>query len=78
MPELEAVAELVALFARVVVLIDGAEVGSLSREDARRLAPAIREARREHGAATCRALIRGGWDRGGEDVGMFGVVLFVP
>lgn len=76
--ELDAVAELVALFNRVVVLIDDTEVGSLSREDARRLAPVIREARREHGAATCRAVVRGGWDRGGEDVGMFGVVLFLP
>lgn len=76
--ELDAVAELVALFNRVVVLIDDTEVGSLSREDARRLAPVIREARREQGAATCRAVVRGGWDRGGEDVGMFGVVLFLP
>ena len=76
--ELEAVAELVALFDQVAVLIDGIEVGTLGREEARRLAPAIREARREHGAATCRAVVRGGWDRGGEDIGMFGVVLFVP
>jgi Bifunctional DNA primase/polymerase, N-terminal/CHC2 zinc finger len=76
--ELDAVAELVALFKQVAVLIDETEVGVLSREDARGLAPAIREARREHGAATCRAMVRGGWDRGGEDIGMFGVVLFVP
>jgi hypothetical protein len=76
--ELEAVAELIALFNQVVVRIDETEVGALSPEDARRLAPAIREAVREHGAATCRAVVRGGWDRGGEDVGMFGVVLFLP
>lgn len=76
--ELDAVAELIALFNQVVVLIDDTEVGALSREDARRLAPAIREARREHGAATCRAVVRGGWNRGGEDIGMFGVVLFLP
>jgi hypothetical protein len=76
--ELDVVAELVDRFNQVVVLIDDAEVGSLSREDAQRLAPAIREARREHGAATCRAVVRGGWDRGGEDIGMFGVVLCVP
>ena len=50
----------------------------LSREDVQRLAPAIREALRDQGAATCRAVVRGGWDRGGEDVGMFGVVLFLP
>jgi hypothetical protein len=61
-----------------VVLIDGNEVGALSREDAQRLAPAIRQALRDHGLATCRAEIRGGWDRGREDIGMLGVVLFVP
>lgn len=76
--ELDAVAELVAHRGRVAVLIDDAEVGSLGPEDAQLLAPAIREARRLHGAATCRAQVRGGWDRGGEDVGMFGVVLFAP
>jgi Bifunctional DNA primase/polymerase, N-terminal/CHC2 zinc finger len=76
--ELDAVAELVALFNQVAVRIDDTEVGALSREDSRRLAPAIREARREHGAATCRAVVRGGWDRGGGNIGMFGVVLFVP
>ncbi len=76
--ELDAVAELVALFKQVAVKIDDTEVGVLSGENARRLTPAIRLAQRDHGAATCRALIRGGWDRGGEDVGMFGVVLFVP
>ena len=54
--ELDALAELVALVDQVVVLIDDTEVGCLSREDARRLAPAIREARREYGAAT-----RSGW-----------------
>jgi Bifunctional DNA primase/polymerase, N-terminal/CHC2 zinc finger len=76
--ELDAVAELVALFKQVVVKVEDTEVGVLSGEDARRLTPAIRQAQRDHGAATCRAVIRGGWDRGGEDVGMFGVVLFVP
>jgi hypothetical protein len=48
--KLDALAELVALVNQVVVLIDDTEVGCLSREDARRLAPAIREARREYGA----------------------------
>jgi hypothetical protein len=76
--ELDAVAELIPRADEMVVLIDDNEVGELSRDDARRLAPAIRAARRGQGAATCRALVRGGWDRGGEDVGMFGVVLFVP
>ena len=76
--ELDAVAELMPRPSGIAVLIDGAEVGSLSREDAHRLAPAIRATRRAHGAATSRAVVRGGWDRGGGDIGMFGVVLFVP
>jgi len=76
--ELDAVAELIAGSDRVVVVIDDTEVGDLGREDAHRLAPAILEALRDHGVATCRAVVRGGWDRGGEDIGMFGVVLLVP
>lgn len=76
--ELDAVAELVARLSQVTVLIDDTEVGFLGREDASRLAPTIREAQRQHGTATCRAVVRGGWDRGGGDIGMFGVVLFVP
>jgi hypothetical protein len=38
----------------------------------------VEEARDACGIATCRASIRGGWDRGGGDVGLFGVVLFLP
>jgi len=33
-------------------------VGALSREDAQRLTPTIRQARRDHGVATCRAVVR--------------------
>ena len=62
----------------VAVLVDGMRVGSLLLDDAQRLQPAIESARRLHGVATCRARIRGGWDRGGEDVGAFGVVLLLP
>ncbi len=76
--ELDAVAELTVHPGRVVVAIDDSEVGVLDREDAHRLAPAILESQREYGVATCRAVVRGGWDRGGDDIGMFGVVLFVP
>jgi hypothetical protein len=79
--ELEAVAELMPDAGhpeRIAVLIDGRSVGQLLREDARGLAGAVREAIRRHGAATCRAFIRGGWDRGGEDVGLFGVFLLTP
>jgi Bifunctional DNA primase/polymerase, N-terminal/CHC2 zinc finger len=81
--ELDVVAELIFASSGVAVLIDDAEVGVLSHEDAQGLGPAIREALKDQGAATCRAVVRGGWDRGGWDrgggnVGMFGVVLFVP
>jgi len=40
--------------------------------------PLIAEARVVEGHATCRALIRGGWDRGRDDVGRFGVTLLLP
>lgn len=61
----------------VAVVIDDRVVGHLGRADARRLRPAIDRARADHGAATCRARIRGGWDRGRDDVGFFGVTLDV-
>lgn len=76
--KLDAIAELIARSDQVVVLIDDTEVGALSGADVQRLTPAIRQARRDHGIATCRALVRGGWDRGSEDIGMFGVVLLLP
>jgi hypothetical protein len=78
--EAELVLELEDPFETVVVavLVDGRRIGRLQLEDAKRIQPAIEEARRLHGTATCRARIRGGWDRGGEDVGAFGVVLLLP
>ena len=76
--KLDAIAELIVRSDRVVVLIDHTEIGALSREDAQRLTPAIRQAHRDREGATCRAVVRGGWDRGGEDIGMFGVVLLLP
>jgi hypothetical protein len=82
--ELEAVAELVAHpddpveGYRVDVVIGGASVGRLRREDAAALRPLIEAAGRGPGGATCRALVRGGWDRGEGDVGLLGVVLFLP
>jgi hypothetical protein len=53
-------------------------VGYLRHADAVRLRPMIDAAVRAEGAATCRAVIRGGWDRGHGDVGAFGVVLLLP
>ncbi|MEZ5145173.1 MAG: bifunctional DNA primase/polymerase [Acidimicrobiales bacterium] len=63
--------------AAVAVVIRGQVVGHLPRSWARRLRPLVDRARRATGAATCRARIRGGWDRGGGDVGFFGVTLDV-
>jgi hypothetical protein len=82
--EVTAVAELVpepdnpADPAAVAVAIDGRPVGYLARDDARRLRATVVAARRTRGAATARAVIRGGWDRGRSDVGSLGVVLFLP
>ena len=62
----------------VAVGIGGVPVGYLRHDDAVSLRPMIDEARRGEGEATCRAAIRGGWDRGRGDVGAFGVVLLLP
>jgi hypothetical protein len=62
----------------IAVLIDRQRVGYLSRTDARRMRSIVDAARRNAGAATCRAVVRGGWDRGRGDVGPVGVILFVP
>lgn len=78
--ELDAVAELSpdpVDTEKVAVLIQDVLVGYLRREDAVRLSGVIDEALENRGVVTCKALIRGGWDRG-RDVGRFGVVLFLP
>ena len=62
----------------VRVLVEGMRVARLALEDAATYRPAIEEAQALHGAATCRARIRGGWDRGDDDVAPFGVVLRLP
>ena len=62
----------------VAVQIRGTTVGWLRDEDASRHVPAIAAAIAERGMATCRARIRGGWDRGAGKVGAFGVRLFLP
>jgi hypothetical protein len=53
-------------------------VGYLRDSDAVGLLETICESIDLNGFASCRASIRGGWDRGGEDVGMFGVTLWLP
>jgi hypothetical protein len=62
----------------VSVRIGGRSIGYLGREDARTLHGLVVTTRRSRGRATCRAIIRGGWDRGRADVGRFGVVLLLP
>jgi hypothetical protein len=79
--ELAAVAELIPDAedpGLIRVAIEGQAVGRLRREDAELRRTAVERARADHGAATCRAVVRGGWDRGRGDVGLFGVVLLLP
>ena len=62
----------------VKVVIDGGAVGHLSREAARSFRKRIAHSQfKQHEQFRCKALIRGGWDRGGGDTGMFGVRLDV-
>jgi hypothetical protein len=62
----------------VAVVIKGRRVGWLGRNDAARYLDLVEAVRTREGEATCVARIRGGWDRGGSDVGRFGVVLALP
>lgn len=64
--------------AAVAVVIQGRRVGWLGRQDAVRYRALVDAVRAREGEATCAARIRGGWDRGGSDVGRFGVVLALP
>ena len=79
--EIEAVADLLPSTddpTNVEVRIDGRRVGWLPRHEADRLSGVFAGAQEHGGEITCRALIRGGWDRGGEDVAQFGVTLYLP
>lgn len=79
--EVEAVADLLPSSddpTNVEVRIEGHRVGWMSRPDADRWSSDIADAQDHAGGATCRAVIRGGWDRGGEDVGLFGVTIYLP
>ncbi len=62
----------------VAVTIEDNLVGHLPRPAARLYRPIIEESIRNSGVATCRAEIRGGWERAHGDVGRFGVVLRLP
>jgi hypothetical protein len=77
--DLEAVAALVSVEGNgIEVRIDDMPIGYLSQIHARRFTDLVEESIEQHGLATARASIRGGWDRGGGDIGMFGVTLSMP
>lgn len=59
----------------VAVVIDGQQVGYLSRADAARYRPILEQVRQGGWTACCRADISGGWDRGADDRGEFSVAL---
>lgn len=75
--DVEAVASLHPRFEGVEVRIHDRPVDYMAPADAARLATDIEGSISKRGRATCRARIRGGWDRGGDDVGLFGVVLYL-
>lgn len=58
--------------------IKGDTVGYLSREDARLYRKRMKELGYEGNTVGCQAIIIGGWDRGGNDKGSFGVKLYFP
>ena len=62
----------------VAVNIEGNLVGHLPRPAARVYRPIIEETIQRAGVATCRAEIRGGWERAHGDIGRFGVVVTLP
>lgn len=57
----------------IAVYVSKKQVGYLRREDAQTFAEFLRH--HDAGSATCSARIVGGWDRGDEDEGHFGVKL---
>lgn len=62
----------------VRVDIDGRTVGYLSRRDAVEFRNELANAGYGDAITTCAAMICGGWDRGGDDRGYFGVRLDLP
>lgn len=63
----------------VQVLIQGLPVGHLSRDDARAFRRTVRYGELSiHERFYCAGMIRGGWDRGADDRGNYGVRLDLP
>jgi hypothetical protein len=59
----------------VMILLGGETVGYLSRDDAAEFSPELLRLARQGRIGTARATIKGGWDRGADQRGSFGVVL---
>jgi hypothetical protein len=72
------VAELELTHGTVEVRIDGLRVGRLDRETAEAYRATFEYIAREYATVTCEARILGGWDRGQDDVGAFGVRVLLP
>lgn len=60
------------------VCIDGETVGYLDRQTARSFRKKMAEAGVRRIVAKCNAVVVGGWDRGADDKGYFGVKLDLP
>ena len=60
------------------VTVENAPVGYLRHETAVAYHQLVEESLDLHGLATCRALVRGGWDRGHGEVSAFGLSLLLP
>lgn len=61
----------------IAVYVDGAVVGHLSRRIAPSYRPVVERAWGMGFVLTCGAVVVGGWDRGGDDRGSFGIVLYL-
>jgi hypothetical protein len=55
--------------------VGGRCVGYIARDETHRFHPILRQLASVGRPASCRALITGGWDRGNDDRGSFGVIL---
>ncbi len=62
----------------VRIEIRGMTVGYLSRDHAMQYRKKLKRAGHPKIKGTCSANIRGGWDRGGDDKGYYGVWLDIP
>ena len=61
----------------VAVFVDGQLVGYVPRNLAPEFRSQMRDLNPQGAAVGCRALVKGGWDRGGGDIGSFGISLDV-